>query len=349
MIALRLQVASGESLIKIGSNIKAELSAALQGSIKAMIITDNNIAALYDSLISEIKENNKEVDFSVFALPSGEGAKTLATHGKIVNVLAEQGFTRSDCIISIGGGVVSDIAGFVAATYMRGVRYISIPTTLLAMVDASIGGKCGVNLEAGKNLVGCFYQPELILVDASFLSTLSSREYNCGIAEIIKYGVIADKSIFSLLDNADANIDKLIYKSIKIKIQIVQADEKESFIRMQLNFGHTIGHIVEKVGGYSSYSHGEAVAYGMVMEAKLLALAGLASDKGVIGYYTNKFGLNITPTLDKNKVAENIFSDKKMRGNQLFFAGFSEIGQGKVFEFSKKEMLRLIDMLFEEV
>ncbi|MGI6214142.1 MAG: 3-dehydroquinate synthase [Christensenellales bacterium] len=346
MTSLRLRAASGESLIKIGADILKELPGALTGSTKVMIITDENIAALYKGLLNDIAQSNPDITFYPNILPAGESEKTLATHGKILNTLAEYGFTRSDCVLAMGGGVVSDIAGFCAATYMRGIRYSSVPTTLLAMVDAAMGGKCGVNLEKGKNLAGCFYQPEVILINPQFLATLDKREFNCGIAEIIKYAAIADSSIFALLDDAGANIDKLIYKSVLIKKEIVESDERESLTRMKLNFGHTLGHIAEKAGGYSLYSHGEAVAYGMRKETQLLKLAGLAEDNGIIETYLDKFGLNITPPLTKEIVVKDIFSDKKMRGDSLYFAGFSTPGKGMVYKFSKEQMLSLLDRLF---
>ncbi len=348
MATLRLRVASGESLIDINANIIDACSLALQRSHKVIIVTDANVGLLYQQLFTDITKTNQDKQFYTYTLPASEKAKTLATHNDILNLLAELGFTRSDCILSIGGGVVSDIAGFCAATYMRGIRFVSIPTTLLAMVDAAIGGKCGVNLEKGKNLAGCFYQPEVILVNANFLHTLEQKEFNCGIAEIIKYAVIADSTLFSLLDDAQANINELIYKSIAIKKAIVEADERENLERMKLNFGHTIGHIAEKVGEYSKYTHGEAIAYGMRMEAKLLKVAGLADDKGIISKYLDKFDLTAMPRLTKDIITQHLFLDKKMRGDNLYFAGFDKVGTGKVFKFSKALMLDYLDMLFME-
>ncbi len=348
MTTLRLRAASGESLIKIGTNIIPSLQLVLKGCAKVLIVTDNNVAALYRKLAQEIKESNPEIQFHSYNLPEGEGAKTLDTHAKIVASLAELAFCRSDAILSIGGGVVSDIAGFCAATYMRGLGYISMPTTLLAMVDAAIGGKCGVNLKKGKNLVGCFYHPQTVIVNPAFLDTLPEREFNCGIAEIIKYAVIADSSIFKLLNDTKTNINKLIHKSIAIKKAIVETDERESRERMKLNFGHTFGHIAEKAGGYKRFSHGEAVAYGMRMEAKLLKLAGLANDKGIIAKYLDKFGLTAMPNLNKQIIAESLLLDKKMRGENLYFAGFSKIGKGEVYKFSTQQMLNYLDLLFKE-
>jgi len=348
MTTLRLRAASGESLITIGANITNELQTVLKGCQKVLIVSDKKVASLYQELFLDITQTNESIKFQHFVIPVGESTKTLATHNSILNVLADFGFTRSDCILSIGGGVVSDIAGFCAATYMRGIRYISIPTTLLAMVDAAIGGKCGVNLEAGKNLAGCFYQPEVILVNVNFLDTLEQREFNCGIAEIIKYAVIADPDLFDLLDNVQANINELVLRSIAIKKDIVEADERESLERMKLNFGHTFGHIAEKVGGYTELSHGEAIAYGMRMETQLLKLAGLADDNGIIGKYLDKFDLKAVPKLDKEVIARHLFVDKKMRGDDLYFAGFCEVGKGKIYKFSKVQMLSYLNLLYKE-
>ena len=319
---------------------------------KVLFLTDDNIADIYSDYINKLQavflENN--IKFYLHLIPQGEQSKTLSTHNEIVNVLAANSFTRSDCVFSFGGGVISDIAGFVACTYMRGMKLVSMPSTLLAMVDAAIGGKCGVNLDKGKNLVGCFYQPDSIIVNPLFLNTLNEKEFNCGIAEVIKYAVISDKTIFNLLQNAKENIEQIIRLSVEIKADIVESDEKESLTRMILNFGHTFGHVIEKQGNFSLYSHGEAVAYGMLLEAKLLKALGLIDDSAIdiIQNYVNIYNLNINPDLTKEYLIENIFSDKKMRGDFLYFAGFIHIGKGKIFKFTKEEMLRGLDKLFEK-
>lgn len=244
------------------------------------IVTDSNVTKYYGQhLRKNLMDAGLKVDLFVFQ--SGEEYKTRATKEEIENQLFTKGFGRDSCIIALGGGVVTDLGGYIAATYCRGIPLVMIPTTLLGMVDASIGGKTAVNVPYGKNMLGCIYQPKMVLIDPDTLRSLPVKELRNGIVEMIKHGVVADDSYFAYLN---VNIDKLlsldsetlekgIYESCRIKKEIVEQDEKESGKRRLLNFGHTIGHALEHLTNYS-ISHGEAVAIGMIVESHLALQLG---------------------------------------------------------------------------
>lgn len=239
------------------------------------IITDSNVKQLYgNTLLSELEANHLSV--SLLHFPAGEESKNISIYQLLLQKLIHSGLTRKSVIIALGGGVVGDIAGFLAATYMRGIPYIQIPTTLLAQVDSSIGGKTALNLPEGKNLVGAFYQPIRVYVDPSFLLTLSTRHYNNGLVEIIKHGVIFDSTLFRYIETHISEIkardidtlSQLIFHSCKIKVNIVQQDEREQNLRVILNYGHTLAHALEQIEKYTLF-HGEAVAIGMNYAGKL--------------------------------------------------------------------------------
>lgn len=241
---------------------------------KVVVVTNKTVADLYErSLIDTVSARN----VSVVRLPDGEKYKNIGTWNNILDHLASCGFNRSDVIVALGGGVVCDMAGFAAACWMRGVDVIQIPTTLLAQVDASVGGKTGINHEAGKNLIGAFYQPQAVIINVEVLNTLPDREYVSGLAECIKYGLI-DQPVFLnwlkankvRINNRDnATVSKMVLQCCQFKATIVAADEKEKGCRALLNLGHTFGHAIETITGYETYLHGEAVAIGMVMAAAL--------------------------------------------------------------------------------
>ena len=262
----------------------------------AAIVTNPVVGRLYGAAVSRAL---KAAGFAphVITIPEGERAKTLQTVSKILDALAAARFERGSSVIALGGGVVGDIAGFAAAVYLRGVQFVQIPTTLIAQVDSSVGGKTGVNHRLGKNLIGSFYQPRLVLVDPATLETLPRREWVAGLAEVIKYGVIADEELFgyleshieSLLKMADGPVAHVIRRSCEIKASVVAQDERESGLRRILNYGHTIGHALEALGSYRRLIHGEAVAIGMVQEAGLAHRLGICSEdvvhrqRGLVG------------------------------------------------------------------
>jgi len=244
------------------------------GDGKTLIVSNDVVAPLYlDVLRSALGERDVEVHI----IPDGEPEKTIDTWYGILDKLISMKARRDANLIALGGGVVGDITGFAAASYMRGVRFLQAPTTLLAQVDASVGGKTAINHPKGKNLVGAFHQPEAVIIDSATLSTLPGRELNAGLAEVVKYGAIRDEAFFDWLERnispikarSGEALDRLIFESVRNKADIVAADEKEAGVRALLNFGHSFGHALETVTGYSRFLHGEAVAIGMVTAGRL--------------------------------------------------------------------------------
>ncbi|MCK4249385.1 MAG: 3-dehydroquinate synthase, partial [Candidatus Omnitrophica bacterium] len=241
-------------------------------------------------------------------------------------------------ILSLSGGVIGDLSGFVAATYMRGIAYVQVPTTLLAQVDSSVGGKTGVNLLRGKNLVGAFYQPRLVYIDTDVLKTLSDDELKAGLAEVVKYGVIRDKKLFEYLEE---NIDKILKKdpamlehiiacSCRIKAEVVSEDEKESGLRAILNYGHTIGHAIEATSGYGMYKHGQAVAIGMVYAGRIALKLEMISQEALQRQtdLLKKIGLPVElPDMDLTKITEAILLDKKIEADKIRFILPQRIGK----------------------
>ena len=245
------------------------------------VVTDSNVHALYSqSVITSLKQSGFIV--SEFVFKAGETSKNFRTIEAIYSHLADNNITRKDMILALGGGVTGDMAGFAAATYLRGIEFVQVPTSLLAQVDSSVGGKTGYDIPQGKNLVGAFWQPSVVLIDPDTLSTLPERYLNDGMAEVIKYGCIKSAGLFRLLKKGrdELDIENIIHRCVSIKRDVVQKDEKESGERKLLNFGHTIGHALEKIYEYKKLSHGEAVAIGMVMMTK----ASEQSDKKSSGH-----------------------------------------------------------------
>ena len=256
------------------SNLAKEIKEVFNGN-KIFVLTDKNVDKFYgDKVINELEAAG--YDTKKLALEPGEETKAFFTLPKVYDELLNFKLTRSDLILTLGGGVIGDLGGFVASTYLRGVPFIQCPTTLLAQVDSSVGGKVGVDLDRGKNLVGSFYQPIKVIIDPNVLETLSDRVFNDGMAEVIKYGCIKDEEFFNkLLNYKDKeevmnNIEYIIHNCCKIKKEVVEKDEKDTGERMLLNFGHTIGHAIEQYYKYSKYTHGEAVAIGMYEITKLV-------------------------------------------------------------------------------
>lgn len=303
-----------------------------------VIITDDNIAKIYGkNLLKNFQDKN--LHSHLISFPSGEKNKSRKTKEKIEDEMLRLGFGRDSCIIAIGGGITGDLAGFVAATYMRGVPYIQVPTTLLAMVDSSIGGKVGVDTEEAKNAIGAFYQPKKVIIDLDFLKTLPKNELINGLAEIIKHSLIKDKDFFHFLEknidkilNKDLEIiKKMVKRSCEIKASIVIEDEKEKGLRRILNYGHTIGHAIESALNYR-ISHGQAVAIGMNYSAKLSAKLGFLHEGSVIRQNNLLQHIGLPHRLSHHKIKprniiNNIQYDKKMIKNKINFILLSSIGE----------------------
>ena len=280
--------------------------------------------------------SNLEADIHQFVVPDGEEGKSISTLINLWNWLGAAGFTRSDLIVGIGGGAITDLSGFAAASWLRGLDWVAVPTSLAGMVDASVGGKTGINSDYGKNLIGAFHSPIAVVIDPFWLSTLSDRDISAGMAEVIKCGFIADAEILKLTTNNnvqslrhDSNLlEELIFRSISVKASVVSADFKESFAREALNYGHTLGHAIEKFSKYQ-LRHGEAVSIGLVYAAELAHERGLISSEVVALHRTllSSFGLPTTYAADAwQKLAPMLALDKKSRGNTIRFVALSGIG-----------------------
>lgn len=320
-----------------GLDMLGDLVRRLKLGDRALAVTDANVAALYgERALAALRQAGMRADLAV--LPPGEESKSLAAAEGLYSKAIAGGLDRKSPIIAVGGGVVGDLAGFVAATYLRGVPFIQVPTTLLAQVDSSVGGKVAVNHPAGKNLIGAFYQPRLVVADTAVLATLPARELASGLAEVVKYGVIADAAFFAWLGaNSEAIlareagvIGEIIRRSCEIKAAVVEQDEKESHLRMILNFGHTIGHAVEAATGFARYTHGEGVAIGMYGAARLSNIIGRCGPETVedIAALLGRLGL---PTAARGCRVEDLAAylarDKKSVGGAVNWVLPGEIGR----------------------
>lgn len=300
---------------------------------KTAVVTDSNVAPLYlEAVEKSLKEQGFEVVSYIFE--AGEESKTTKTLVEIVEFLAENELTRDDLVVALGGGVCGDIAGFAAAVYLRGIDFVQIPTTLLAQVDSSVGGKTAVDLPQGKNLCGAFHQPSLVLIDALALDTLSEHYFSDGMGEVIKYGCIKSASLFERLQREGAKdfIEDLIFECVDIKRQVVENDEKEHGERALLNFGHTCGHAIEKLWSFKTVSHGEAVGIGMAMIAQAGENAGI-TEKGTcekICALLEKYNLKTKDTHSAEEIVSAMNADKKRTGAGIKLAVISKIGESYV-------------------
>ncbi len=311
-----------------------------------LIFTQSKIAELYaDSLKNKFELN--DCSCQVVLLPDGEQAKSLNETERLYHQLLEHNADRTTGLIALGGGVVGDITGFVAATFMRGIDYIQFPTTLLAMVDSSIGGKTGVNLREGKNLVGAFCQPKVVIIDPDVLASLPKREVVSASAEILKYGAILDRSFFQKLsENLDTLIDSdfltgAIIRCCELKGGIVSQDEKEGDMRRILNFGHTIGHALESITDYSTLTHGEAISYGMMAAGRIsIELGCLGNDDCEFLEKTiRKLPLPPLPQVDMDEFLSLIMHDKKVQKSKLHFVVLEKIGKAFVSDKVGEELI----------
>ena len=290
---------------------------------KVAIVTNTTVSALHlETLVAQIEA----LELHVITIADGEEYKTLATVEQILDELFTHKLDRKSLLIALGGGVIGDMTGFTASLYQRGIGFIQVPTTLLAQVDASVGGKTGVNNKYGKNLIGAFYQPEAVYIDTDFLKTLPAREFSAGIAEIIKMAVMFDRDYFYFLQDADfsqkEDLEKVIERSISLKAEVVNLDEKESGIRAVLNYGHTFGHVIENETEYKRYLHGEAVSIGIVMANRLSVRLGLMSQEESrrVTEFLVKHNLPIDYEIkDVDSFYDKFFLDKKSANNKIKF------------------------------
>ena len=315
------------------------------------IVTNEVVAPLYLNEISDLFSNMNVIEY---ILPDGEQEKKLKTVHKIIDRLMEAGFGRDSTLIALGGGVVGDITGFTASIFMRGINFIQIPTTLLAQVDASVGGKTAVNHKSGKNLIGSFYQPQCVICDSIFLATLEATEISAGLAEIIKYGLIFDSEFFQwlqknmqqILSNDRAAVDYVIQRSCAIKAEIVAQDEKEQSVRALLNFGHTFGHAIEKLTGYGNWTHGDAVAVGMVLAARLSENMSLITPEDVQNIEEILTAANLPislPNIDPAELLAAMQSDKKVKDRNIQLVLLKNIGEAFLTaDYSQEDLVNIL-------
>ena len=314
---------------------------------KVCVITDSNVAPLYlDRVVSGLEKEGYEV-FS-FIFKAGESSKTTAVIVEMVEFLAEKGLTRKDLVVALGGGVCGDMAGFAAAIYLRGIDFVQIPTTLLSQVDSSVGGKTGVDLPQGKNLCGAFHQPILVLIDPLALHTLSDHYFSDGMGEVIKAGCIKSAQLFEKIENKDVkeNIEEIIFECVDIKRGVVERDEKEQGERALLNFGHTIGHGIEKLHNFSGVSHGEAVGIGMLMISEIGEKAGL-TEKGTadrIKAVLEKYNMKTSDNHSAESIIEAMQSDKKRTLNGINFVMLKSIGNSFIYPVENEKINKLFGL-----
>lgn len=334
MKTLCVNVPNREYRILIGSKLidnAAEFVQQVKKTDKIMIVTDENVYRFYGKRLEA--SLGQIANVKTVVLPAGETTKSLDFLKQLYDEAFDFGMTRADLMVALGGGVIGDLTGFCASTLFRGVDVIQIPTTLLAQVDSSVGGKTAVDVSQGKNLVGTFYQPKQVLIDTAALNTLPDKEFSSGMAEVIKYGAIWDKDLFSRLETAAGRtalterIEDIVFGCCDIKRQVVEQDEHDTALRMILNFGHTVGHIVEKAYHYTGYTHGEAVAFGMIVASRLGEAMGLTAS-GTSERIFNLVKQNGLPTQIQTEESRLLGAalDKKATGSDIHVILLKEIG-----------------------
>lgn len=364
------QVLTGQGLLKKAGNL---ISQVIKPG-KIAIVSDDKVASLY---LPVLEKSLDDAEFSTchFVFPNGEASKNAENYLRLLSFLSENGLSRTDAVIALGGGVTGDLTGFAASTYLRGIGFIQIPTTLLSAVDSSVGGKTAINLSSGKNQAGTFYQPDLVICDTDLLKTLEAQEMSQGFAEIIKYAMIWDQELgerllnlpftiesfassqklrnetsvshtinAKLQENNLAALDRIITRCLEIKAEVVSKDEKDTGLRQVLNFGHSFGHGIEKASNYT-VSHGQAVAIGMVIMTKAAVKTGLCDsyilDKLLI--LLNKFGLNHECTYSKEEIISGMYSDKKRDGNKITLVLPLSFGKCRLEKMSLQEAETLLE------
>ncbi|GIW40428.1 MAG: 3-dehydroquinate synthase [Candidatus Binatia bacterium] len=338
--------------IYIGKGILGEVGAKLRElrcGTSAAVVTNNVVAPLYlGKVVRSLRDHGFET--TTIEIPDGEEHKNLAWLTFVYDRLVDARLERNSPILALGGGVVGDLAGFAAATFLRGVPFVQLPTTLVAQVDASVGGKTGVNHPEGKNLIGAFYQPRFVLVDVRTLKTLPKREFTAGLAEVVKYGVILDPDLFALVEERlpalQALDEDLLVQVVRtccaIKALVVAEDERESGFRAVLNFGHTVGHAVESLTEYRRYLHGEAVAIGMAFAARFSAARGLCKQETAERVVRLLKRAHLPVTIPKEirgkPLALAVETDKKIRGGKIRFVALEDIGRTRFLEVDPEEI-----------
>lgn len=357
-MAVRVELGDRSYDILIGADILSNIGERIlyfNFSPKVVIISNPTVFNLYGELVSK---SLKKVgyDISEILIPDGEEYKDYYWAYHILTELLKRGIDRNSCLIALGGGVIGDITGFVASIYMRGIHFIQVPTTLLSQVDSSVGGKTGVNHPAGKNMIGTFYQPRGVYIDTNTLKTLPMRELASGISEVIKYAVIWDAELFEFMEKnindivkiSPAHLNHIIVRSCEIKAKVVSEDEKESGLRAILNYGHTIGHAIETETDYRQFLHGEAIAIGMCIEARLSEALGLLDKEEIlrIKLIIDSFGLpsELPKDIKIGKLIKHIKLDKKMDAGQIKFILPLRIGKVIIKKGNIEEIEKYLEL-----
>ncbi len=314
---------------------------------KCLVVTNPKVGGLYlNTCLESLRDGGFEPES--FEIPDGEEFKNITVASSVIDKLVEKRFERGSLLISLGGGVVGDLTGFVAATYLRGIPYVQVPTTLLSQVDSSVGGKTAVNHPKGKNLIGAFYQPKAVLIDPDVLNTLELREKRAGLAEVIKYGIIKDPVFFSFLEDSGKkllddgeDVVKAIIRSCELKAMVVSDDETETGVRAILNFGHTFGHAIEAVTKYKKYKHGEAISIGMVLASELSVKLGMCSKDICDRIKTLLNSLDLETefkAFDLEDIIAAMKVDKKVSGGEIKMVLLNDIGMVEVLAVSEEEI-----------
>ena len=340
MKTININVSSKNYNIHIGKSIlknAGEVINNLGFNGKVLIVTDDNVAPLY---LETVKNSIESVGIQAFSviLPNGEEHKNMDSVMKIYEVAAKNNFNRKDMFVALGGGVIGDMTGFAAATFLRGIKYVQIPTTLLAQVDSSIGGKTGIDLAYGKNLVGAFCQPEAVIADSSVIKTLTDEHIASGMAEVIKSAFIRDKKLVELLgksENFEDDVEEFIIRSMNVKKEVVEIDEFEKYERMMLNFGHTLGHSIEKLMNFTGISHGQAVAVGMSLITKNSEV------KNVLDNILNKYNLATTTIFSTEALIDAAKNDKKAVSDGINIVVVEEIGKAEIKKITFEEFYKI--------
>ena len=347
--------------ILIGSGLLSQaaehLRAVLPRAKKLFVVTDSNVAPIYlSALIPGLERSGFET--ACREIPAGESSKSAAMLSALWEDMMDFGLTRTDAVVALGGGVVGDLAGFAAATILRGVDFVQIPTTLLSQVDSSVGGKVAIDLQHGKNLAGAFWQPKVVLMDPDTLDTLDDLTFADGMAEVIKYGCILDKSFFEFLSLRPGRgeimeeIEHVLYTCCDLKRMVVEEDERDTGRRMLLNFGHTVGHAFEKMGNYQTWTHGQAVAAGMCVALRLglaLDVGGTEDDLQALTKLLQAFDLPVHIPCSEAEwpvMAETIGLDKKGAGDSVSLILLEEMGKAKAVKMKKAEVLSQLSALY---
>ena len=338
MLTLKVNASKNYDIILSDNLSQFSLMVSHVNGSNVLIVTDDNVNALYGGALDNYFTGK---NVFTYVLPHGEENKNGENYFKIINFLAENGFTRNDAVVTFGGGVVGDIVAFVASTYMRGITLIAVPTTLLSAVDSSVGGKTGIDLPSGKNLCGTFYQPNAVYINVNFLKTLPNREVVSGMGEVIKYAFLSDTVNSELISKGVTK--ELIYNCLQIKANVVNNDEFENGLRMILNLGHTVGHAIESLSGYN-YSHGECVAKGINYAIKLSKKVLNLSDNVTTKLYgvLNLYNFDLTCNFTAKELVNQIKKDKKSTGDSVNFVLVEDVAKPVVKKISYTELENLL-------